>query len=396
MTLGIANVEEPPKGLADRRPRGHNGAVVQAREEVSRLRTSYRDDGVRIAAHGPAASDELPDVPAAAVTSALQTLYGFFVEHYAEIVAMPSSFTSVKQGWPLAVEPSELVNTVLSKMADRISQAKSATELADRADVFCRLGYVYRAMENENNDSGRRQLRLRPLPDDWEHREDGPAVEGPTAHDEDKRNIAVLVQTLRNRAERAAPSATCLTALHVRCWQAVVAGRGAQASLARELKVDPSRISQIKSSATAKVRETLYIAGVLAHRGTLSDADRIHACLDVYDTTGGPARALTTEQRARLATAALEVKESPANGQRVDAQAAAARYLRRKDKKELRERIEADVQRRRQFEAEFAELLHGAEVAQSSAIDHPHPNCTLNCDTHNPQHDRVIWHIEWT
>ena len=118
---------------------------------------------------------ELPDVPAAAVTAALQTLYGFFVEHYAEIVAMPSSFTSVKQGWPLAVEPSELVNTVLSKMADRISQAKSATELADRADAFCRLGYVYRAMENENNDSGRRQLRLRPLPDDWEHRRGRPS-----------------------------------------------------------------------------------------------------------------------------------------------------------------------------------------------------------------------------
>ena len=111
---------------------------------------------------------------------------------------------------------------------------------------------------------------------------DGPAVGEPTADDEDQRNIAVLVQTLRNRAERAAPSATCLTALHVRCWQAVVAGRGAQASLARELKVDPSRISQIKSSATAKVRETLYIAGVLAHLGTLERRgpdSRLPGCL---------------------------------------------------------------------------------------------------------------------
>ena len=49
-----------------------------------------------------------------------------------------------------------------------------------------------------------------------------------------------------------------------------------------------------------------------------------------------------------------------------------------------------------EFEAEFADLLHAAEIAQSSAIGHPHPNCTLNCDPHNPQHDRVIWHIEWT
>ena len=79
------------------------------------MRTSYLDDGARIAAHGLPASDQVPDVPAAAVTAALQTLYGFFVEHYAEIVAMPSSFASVKQGLPLAVEPSELVNTVLSK-----------------------------------------------------------------------------------------------------------------------------------------------------------------------------------------------------------------------------------------------------------------------------------------
>ena len=130
------------------------------------------------------------------------------------------------------------------------------------------------------------------LSDDWERCADDSSVGERPGDDEDRRNLVVLLQTLRDRAERADPSATCLTTLHVRCWQAVVAGRGAQASLARELKVDPSRISQIKSSATAKVRETLYIAGVLAHLGTLSDADRIHACLDVYDATAGPARAL--------------------------------------------------------------------------------------------------------
>ena len=176
------------------------------------MRTSYRDDGVRIAAHGRfGVRSSVPDVPAAEVTAALQTLYGFFVEHYAEIVAMPGSFASVKQGLPLAVEPSELINTVLSKMADRISQAKTAAELAERADAFCRLGYVYRAMENENNDSGRRQLRLRSLSDDWERCADDPSVGERPADDEDRRNIVVLLQTLRNRAERAAPSATCLT-----------------------------------------------------------------------------------------------------------------------------------------------------------------------------------------
>ena len=240
----------------------------------------------------------------------------------------------------MAAEPPELINTVLSKLADRINQARTATELAERAGAYCRLGYVYRAMENENNDYGRRQLRLRPLSDQNE------ALTGAGRRrraigddDEDRRNLALLLQTLRNRAERATPRATCLTTLHVRCWQAVVAGHGAQATLARELKVDPSRISQIKSSATAKVRETLYIAGVLGQPGTLSDADRIHACLDVYDVTAGPARALTTEQRARLATAALAVKVSPANGQRADSRAAADRYLRRKDKKGLREKI---------------------------------------------------------
>ena len=174
-----------------------------------------------------------------------------------------------------------------------------------------------------------------------------PSVSERPSDDEDRRNLVVLLQTLRDRAERADPSATCLTTLHVRCWQAVVAGRGAQASLARELKVDPSRISQIKSSATAKVRESLYVAGVLAHPGTLSDADRIHACLDVYDATGGPARALTTAQRAWLATAALAVTVSPSNGQRADARAAADRYLRRKDKKSLREKISADERHRR-------------------------------------------------
>ncbi len=342
------------------------------------------------------AAEQARDVTAAAVTAALQKLYGFFVEHYDEILAMPGSFASVKRGLPLAAEPSELINTVLSKLADRINQARTATELAERAGAYCRLGYVYRAMENENNDYGRRQLRLRPLSDQNDDLTEGPAAGERSGDDEDRRNLAVLLQTLRNRAERATPRATCLTTLHVRCWQAVVAGHGAQASLARELKVDPSRISQIKSSATAKVRETLYIAGVLGQPGTLSDADRIHACLDVYDVTSGPARALTTEQRARLATAAHAVKVSPASGQRADSRAAADRYLRRKDKKSLREKIDADVERRQEFEAEFADLLHAAEIAQSSAIGHPHPNCTLNCDPHNPQHDRVIWHIEWT
>ena len=364
---------------------------------VSHMRTSYIENGARVAAHGVSASESLVlDVTAADVTAALQTLYDFFVQHYAEILAMPGTFASVKRGLPLAVEPSELINTVLSKMADRLNRAKTAAELTERADVFCRLGYIYRAMENENNDSGRRRSRVQSLSDDWERCDDNPSVDERPGDDEDRRNLVVLLQTLRDRAERADPSATCLTTLHVRCWQAVVAGRGAQASLARELKVDPSRISQIKSSATAKVRETLYIAGVLAHPGTLSDADRIHACLDVYDATGGPARALTAAQRAWLATAALAVTVSPSRGQRADARAAADRYLRRKDKKGLREKISADDQQRREFEAEFAELLHSAEVAQANAIQHSHPNCTLNCDPHNPQHDRIIWHIEWT
>ena len=337
---------------------------------------------------GPAAS-------AAEVTAALQQLYGFFVEHYDEVAAMPGSFASVRRGLPLAAEPPELINTVLSKLADRINQSSTTTELAERVGAYCRLGYVYRAMENENNDYGRRQLRLRPLSDQYEDLAEG-SVGEPSADDEDRRNLAVLLHTLRNRAERATPRATCLTTLHVRCWQAVVAGHGAQATLARELKVDPSRISQIKSSATAKVRETVYIAGVLGEPGTLGDANRIHTCLDVYDVITGPARVLTTEQRARLATAAHAVKVSPVEGQRADPRAAADRYLRRKDKKPLREKINADARRRREFEAEFADLLHAAEIAQSSAIGHPHPNCTLNCDPHNPQHDRVIWHIEWT
>ena len=96
MTLGIANVEEPHRSGRSA-PQGTQWSRRPGSGGVSRLRTSYRDDGVRIAAHGPSASDELHDVPAAAVTAALQTLYGFFVEHYAEIVAMPSSFASVKQ-----------------------------------------------------------------------------------------------------------------------------------------------------------------------------------------------------------------------------------------------------------------------------------------------------------
>ena len=342
-------------------------------------------------------AEQGPDAAAAAVTATLQQLYGFFVEHYDEILAMPGSFASVRRGLPLAAEPSELVNTVLSKLADRINQARTATELAERVRAYCRLGYVYRAMENENNDFGRRQLRLRPLSDQNEDLTERPAAgERSGGDDEDRRNLAILLDALRNRAERATPRATCLTTLHIRCWQAVVAGHGAQATLARELKVDPSRISQIKSSATAKVRETLYIAGVLGHPGTLGDADRIHACLDVYDVTAGPARALTTEQRARLATAAHAVKVSPAEGQRADPRVAADRYLRRKDKRSLREKINGDVQQRQEFEAEFADSLHAAEIAQSSAVGHPHPNCTLNCDPHNPQHDRVIWHIEWT
>jgi len=354
-------------------------------------------DRARAAAHRLSASEPVgPDVSAAQVTAALQTLYGFFVEHYADIAAMPGTFASVKRGLPLTAEPAELINTVLSKMADRLNRAKTAAELAERTEVFCRLGYIYRAMQNENNDSGRRQLRVQSLSDDWEAGTEDPSVSERPSDDEDRRNLVVLLQTLRDRAERADPCATCLTTLHVRCWQAVVAGRGAQASLARELRVDPSRISQIKSSATAKVRESLYVAGVLAHPGTLSDADRIHACLDVYDATAGPTRALTTAQRAWLATAALAVTVSPSNGQRADARAAADRYLRRKDKKSLREKVTADDRRRQEFEAEFAELLHTAESAQARAIDHLHPNCTLNCDPHNPQHDRVIWHIEWT
>ena len=363
---------------------------------VRQMRTSYLGGDPRTAPNGAPSADRAADVTAAEITAALQNLYRFFVDHYAEILAMPGSFASVKQGLPLAAEPSELVNTVLSKLADRINLARTPTELAERADAYCRLGYVYKAMENENNDCGRRQLRLRPLSDDWDQSTEGSPAGERSGDEEDRRNLAVLLQTLRSRAERAAPRATCLTTLHVRCWQAVVAGRGAQASLARELKVDPSRISQIKSSATAKVREALYIAGVLGKPGTLGDGDRIEACLDVYDVTSGPARALTSEQRARLATAALAVKVSPAKGQRADSHAAADRYLRRKDKKSLREKIGADVERRLEFEAEFADLLHGAETAQATAISHPHPNCTLNCDPHNPQHDRVIWQIEWT
>ena len=356
---------------------------------------SYLDDDPRVAADGLPTAEQGPDASAAEVTAALQQLYGFFVEHYDEISAMPGSFASVRRGLPLAAEPPELINTVLSKLADRINQSRTTTELAERVGAYCRLGYVYRAMENENNDYGRRQLRLRPLSDQYEDLAER-SVGEPSGDDEDRRNLAVLLHTLRNRAERAIPRATCLTTLHVRCWQAVVAGHGAQATLARELKVDPSRISQIKSSATAKVRETVYIAGVLGQPGTLGDANRIHTCLDVYDVITGPARALTTEQRARLATAAHAVKVSPVEGQRADPRAAADRYLRRKDKKTLREKINADARRRQEFEAEFADLLHAAEIAQASAIGHPHPNCTLNCEPHNPQHDRVIWHIEWT
>ena len=132
---------------------------------MSQLRASYRDDGARIAPHGLSASDQVPDVPGAAVTAALQTSYDFFVEHYAEIVAMPGSFASVKHGWPLAVEPSELVNTVLSKMADRISQAKvgHGTHRPGQHLLPTRLRLPRNG--EENNDSGRHQLRLRPLPD---------------------------------------------------------------------------------------------------------------------------------------------------------------------------------------------------------------------------------------
>jgi hypothetical protein len=378
--------------------------IPSAQRAVRQMTTSFLDDNAHIPARGqldvtdaPGVSD-MPGITTAAVNDALERLYDFFVENYPAIVAMPSAFATARQGLPLVAEPHELANTVLSKLADRITDSTSRSELDERLEKYSRLGYIYRCMENENNDQARRQRRIRPLPDQPEQLDGFQTLDRPLGRDdeEDRHNLTTVLNVLRIRADRSDVHPTCLTPLHIRCWQAVVDGHGAQAALAKELHVDPSRITQIKASASAKVHESLYVAGVLASPGTLGDAERINACLDIYDATRGPDRTLSTEQRARLATAAPTVRIDPTDGQRADHRAAASRYLRRKDKRALRAEVATSTDRRERFDTEFAASLHTAEVTQAVAVKNPHPNCALNCSAHNPVHDRVIFEIEWT
>ncbi len=204
-----------------------------------------------------------------------------------------------------------------------------------------------------------------------------------------------VIDVLRIRGEGPGPRPTCLTPLHVRCWQAVLSGRGGQTELARELGVTPSRLSQIKASAASKVHETLYIAGILGPPGALTSPRTILTCLDLYDGVPGGDRLHSPAARARLAAAALSVTVSDDQGQRVDARAAAERYLRRRDKAPLRSRLAACHEDRRQFDSDFAVALHTLEAAQAAASGSPHPNCVLNCAAHNPVPDRVVWDWPW-
>jgi hypothetical protein len=345
---------------------------------------------------GAVSPTRLAPVSDEAVADALERLYEFFVDQYAAIVAMPSSFDSAKQGMRLAAEPEELAHTVLSKLADKLETSSTTAELEDRLRKFCSPSYIYRVMENANIDLARHQQRIRPLGEVYGQVEDlqGSHESTDAERDGHEQNARTLLEVLLDRSMSHKPGATCLTPLHVRCWQAVVTGRGAQSQLAQELGVDRSRITQIKASAVSKVQLALYVAGILGPPETLRSAGGINACLDTYDGLSGR-QALDVAQRARLAVAAPTVQTTPTHGQRADHRAAASRYLRRKDKKALSERFAADDDARAQFYADFADTLHAAEAAQAASVCNPYPNCTLDCDFHNPVHDRIVWEAWW-
>ena len=120
----------------------------------------------------------------------------------------------------------------------------------------------------------------------------------------------------------------------------MVAGHGAQASLARELKVDPSRISQIKSSATRQGSRELYVAGVLGQPGTLERRGpdtRLPRCLR-RDGGAGSGTDHRTARAARDRRACGEGEprrrgSGPTPGSRLIGICA------RKDKRSLREKI---------------------------------------------------------
>ena len=325
----------------------------------------------------------------------LAVLYRFFADHLDELRAMPSSFSSVRRGLPLVVDADDLVSIVLGRMADLLLSASSTDERLARVTKYCTLGYVYRAMEHEAIDRGRVAARQQPWNDAYAA--DRPSDESGPEHAVLRtgvtQQLVVILSTLRRRSTRDRPPTTCITEIHVRCIQAIQAGHGSQTTLAMNLGVDDSRVTQIKKQVFAKIKETIYVAGVLGHRDGLSRSESIDSALDVYD--GTKIRVHSAADRARLSAAAGSVTITRDRGQRADAAAAAVLYLRRPDKKVLRGQLSAaGGAAMTSFVADFVRDLHRSEAAQSEAAGVAHPNCCTACPAHNPSIDRVVWEVE--
>jgi hypothetical protein len=326
----------------------------------------------------------------------VEGLYEFFAEQLDQLRRMPSTFASVRAGLRLVVEPDDLISIVLGKLVDRLFAAPDRDELLLRSAKFRSLGYVYKAMEHEAIDRARVATRHTAWPDDYPDRSDGidEADERRDAMVASTRRLGVIISTLRDRSGRAAPPTTCLTNIHQACLAAVKEGRGSQSSLAAALGVDDSRISQIKKQVTGKIKETIYIAGILGPECGLDQPELINAALDVYDGTA-PERVLSSSQRAKLTAASAEVRTKIDHGQRADPGAAAALYLRRKDKKGVRDDIAAGGASALQaFTLGFGRDLHDAESAHAVACRVTHPNCSACCSPHNPDPDRIVWPVD--
>ncbi len=334
---------------------------------------------------------------------ARRALRSFFEIHHDELSTLGAQLAFGRvYGRSGYFRPEEYLSFAYVRIAARLESSPSPEALVERLADCLQVRYVYVAMRNSARHLFAQLKTDVPV---WEALPEHDVTEVPTVVNGDSDTLAVIVSTLRERAVRQRPAATALSELHVRCWLAVLSNdRGAQSQLARDLGVDRSRITQIKRSGRAKVLETLYLAGILGPPGALKSSEEIHRCLDAFeeagpDTAGGTDPAggpgpLTPIQRAHLQTAALAVTVREQHGQRADHRAAAQLHLKRRDHAGLRADIDEGEVELDDYLNAFATVLHGAESRHAERLEHSYPNCTLNCDDHNPVHDRVVWEVE--
>lgn len=325
---------------------------------------------------------------------AIAQVSAYFEEHFTDLVALACRVRlGPVYGRDHYFSPDEYVSFAYLRIAAHLDASTDADDLAARLARCLQPSYLYVTMRHAALDLAK-TLKSDQVTWDGEMPDAAVAEEWPADLRADVETCGALLQVLRERGERPEPPRTALTQRHLDCWTAMIRdGRGALTQLALRLGVDKGRVSQLITEAKSKVREALYLAGILAAPGTLGSPREIHGCLDVYDDRSARP-ALDRVQRAALETGANAVTISQTSGQRADHRRAAELHLKRRSHKALAKAISAGEHPFDAWAADFAQTLHAAESRHAEQIASQHPNCTLSCDRHNPVSDRVIWEVD--